>query len=90
MGENVFGLTVAQAAERAITAIVRLRADIGLPSRLSGLGVKESDFEVCVDDAVGQSQFFVIAGPHPVTREELVDIYRRALWAQLRWAYTRD
>ena len=53
MGENVFGLTVAQAAERAITAIVRLRADIGLPSRLSGLGVKESDFEVCADDAVG-------------------------------------
>src|SRR5262249_4304360 len=39
LGENVAGVAEVEAAERAITAVERLRADIGIPLRLRELGV---------------------------------------------------
>src|SRR5207302_1080259 len=41
LGEDVAGLSEDRAAERAITAVERLRADIGIPQRLRDLGVRE-------------------------------------------------
>jgi len=79
MGENVFGLSAMQAAERAVAAMVRLRDEIGLPARLRDLGVKESDIEACADGAMGPAQFFFIVEPRPVMRDDVVGMYRRAL-----------
>src|SRR5262249_18411619 len=38
LGEDVIGLDERQAAERAVTAVERLRGDIGIPGRLRELG----------------------------------------------------
>jgi len=38
--DEVSGLSEAQAAERSISAVERLRADIGVPNRLRELGVR--------------------------------------------------
>src|SRR5204863_5502828 len=40
LGEDVSGLSEDAAAERAVTAVEKLRADIGIPTRLRELGVK--------------------------------------------------
>ena len=40
LGEDVPGLSEEAAAERAMTAVERLRADIGIPERLRDIGVK--------------------------------------------------
>lgn len=45
LGENIDGLGMMDAAEKAITAIERLSADVGIPKSLAALGVKESDLE---------------------------------------------
>src|SRR5262249_3345487 len=41
LGEDVRGLGEGEAAERAVVAVEKLRADIGIPARLRDLGVKE-------------------------------------------------
>src|SRR6185503_3290272 len=40
LGENISGLSEGAAAERAIAAVERIRAAIGIPRRLRDLGVK--------------------------------------------------
>jgi len=39
LGEDTGGLSAEQAAERAVAAVQKLQADVGLPPRLQGLGV---------------------------------------------------
>ncbi len=41
LGEDTSGLSPTAAAEKAIAAVEKLRADIGIPCRLSELGVQE-------------------------------------------------
>ena len=41
MGENIQGLSVRDAADKAIAAIKKLSVDVGIPSGLAELGVKE-------------------------------------------------
>ena len=52
LGENIDGLGMIEAAEKAITAIERLSADVGIPKSLAALGVKESDLEPMAKQAL--------------------------------------
>lgn len=52
LGENIDGLGMMDAAEKAITAIERLSADVGIPKSLAALGVKESDLEPMAKQAL--------------------------------------
>ncbi|MDI9210298.1 iron-containing alcohol dehydrogenase [Clostridium butyricum] len=45
MGENISGLSVMEAAEKAINAMFRLSEDVGIPKSLKEMGVKQEDFE---------------------------------------------
>src|SRR5699024_6806867 len=45
MGENIEGLSVREAADKAIEAIQQLSEDVNIPANLRDLGVKEEDFE---------------------------------------------
>ena len=45
LGEDIEGLGKMEAAEMAIKAIERLSSDVGIPSGLASLGVKESDLK---------------------------------------------
>ena len=45
LGENIYGLAVREAAQMAIVAIRCLSADVGIPSTLTELGVKDEDIE---------------------------------------------
>jgi alcohol dehydrogenase class IV len=78
LGEDVSGLDEAQAAERAVRAVERLRADIGIPSRLRDLGVKEEQLRSLAEKAFGIKRILRV-NPRTVTVEEIEGIFRDAL-----------
>lgn len=77
LGEDVSGLTDTQAAEQAISAVEKLRADIGIPTRLRDLGVKEEQFRPFAEKAFGIKRILRV-NPRTVTAEDLEGILRAA------------
>ncbi|WP_066636639.1 iron-containing alcohol dehydrogenase [Desulfolucanica intricata] len=77
MGENVEGLSVREAADKAISAIRQLSVDVGIPTGLAGLGVKEEDLEIMAQNAMKDACSFT--NPRTATLQEIIEIYRKAL-----------
>ncbi|HWJ03491.1 MAG TPA: iron-containing alcohol dehydrogenase, partial [Verrucomicrobiae bacterium] len=77
MGENITGLSVRDAADRALVAIEKLSADIGIPSGLNELGVKEEDLMVMAGNAMKDA--CMLTNPRTATLEEVIQIYKNAL-----------
>jgi alcohol dehydrogenase class IV len=77
LGEDMSGLDEGRAAERAITAVEGLRADIGIPARLRDLGVREEQLRTFAEKACGIRRILRV-NPRPVTVEDVAAIYRAA------------
>lgn len=77
MGENIDGLSVREAADKAIAAIEKLSADIGIPAGLTGLGVKETDIKTMAENAMKDA--CSLTNPRLATLEDVMQIYRNAL-----------
>lgn len=77
LGEDIKGLTDAQAAERGIAAVERLRADIGIPRRLRDIGVKEDQLRPFAEKAFGIRRILRV-NPRTVTVEDLQGILQAA------------
>lgn len=78
MGINAFGMPPKKAAQEVVDNVRSLRNDIKIPSKLSDVGMKDSDVAQFVDDAQ-KSQAIFIAAPRPATPEMLTEIYKSAL-----------
>jgi alcohol dehydrogenase class IV len=76
-GEDLAGLDERAAAERAVTAVERLRNDIGIPGRLRELGVREEQLRPFAEKAFGIKRILRV-NPRPVTVEDLEGILRSA------------
>ncbi len=76
MGENVQGLSPRVAAEKAIDAIKTLSKDIGIPSGLSELGVKEKDLRTMAENA--QKDACGLTNPRCPSLEDVINIYKAA------------
>ena len=63
-------------AEEAAQAITRFAADIGLPTKLSEIGIKEEDLEQLSKDAAADGNHF--SNPVPCTKETLLEMYKQA------------
>ncbi|WP_206808506.1 iron-containing alcohol dehydrogenase [Paradesulfitobacterium ferrireducens] len=77
MGEDLQGLSVREAADVAIDAIQNLAMDVGIPSGLRELGVKEEDFEVMAQNAMKDATSFT--NPRILTLQEVIELYRQAM-----------
>jgi alcohol dehydrogenase class IV len=77
LGEDVAGLSEAAAAERAVTAVERLRRDIGIPLRLRELGVQERQLRPFAEKAFAIKRILRV-NPRPVTADDLEGILREA------------
>jgi alcohol dehydrogenase class IV len=77
LGEDVTGLDEAQAADRAVAAVERLRADIGIPQRLRDIGVREEQLRPFAEKAFGIQRILRV-NPRPVTAADLEGILRAA------------
>ncbi|MBI3466002.1 MAG: iron-containing alcohol dehydrogenase [Planctomycetes bacterium] len=78
LGENVSGLSQEERAERAIGAVERLKADIGIPGRLRELGVTEQQLRPFAEKAFGIKRILRV-NPRPVTADDLHSILMTAL-----------
>jgi alcohol dehydrogenase class IV len=77
LGENVAGLDQSSAAERAITAVERLKSDIGIPERIRDLGATETQLPDFAAKAFEVKRILRV-NPRPVTVEDLEGILRAA------------
>lgn len=77
MGENIEGLSIRDAADKALASIEKLASDIGIPSGLTALGVKEADIAVMAGNAMKDACSFT--NPRTATLEDVVQIYKNAL-----------
>jgi alcohol dehydrogenase class IV len=78
LGINAFGMPAKQAGIAVVDAVRSLRSDINVTSKLSDVGMKESDIPQFVEDAQ-KSQGIFIAAPRPGSAEDLSAIYKSAL-----------
>ena len=77
LGENIEGLSTREAAERALTAIQTLSADVGIPTDLTQLGVKKEDLKIMAENA--QKDACGATNPRRPTLEDVIGIYTAAL-----------
>jgi alcohol dehydrogenase class IV len=76
LGQNVSGLDEASAAERAIGAVERLKAVIGIPARMSDVGVRCEHVPGMAEKAFAVKRVLRV-NPRTVTQDVVL--------ARLRW-----
>lgn len=77
LGENIAGLSLMEAAEKAIASIRKLSASIGIPSGLKDLKVKEEDLKVMAENA--KKDACQLTNPRTATLEQVINIYAAAM-----------
>lgn len=77
MGENVDGLAPRAAAEKALEAIKTLSKDVGIPSGLKELGVKEADLKIMAENA--QKDACGLTNPRCPSLNDVIQIYKWAM-----------
>ncbi len=76
-GLNLENLLVDEAADKFIFEIEKLNKDIGIPSKLSDCGVKESDIEIMIPGAI--KDISALTTPlQPITNELVESVYKAA------------
>lgn len=78
MGESVEGLSLDEAARKSVSAVIDLMKKINSPNGLSAFGVKEADLPIMVEGTL-KIERLLAGNPRPVTREDLENLFRRAL-----------
>lgn len=76
MGENINGLSVRDAADKAIDSIKKLSEDVNIPSNLRELGVKEEDFEEMAKLSLEDGNAFT----NPIQGKEvdIINLFKKA------------
>jgi len=77
LGEKTGGLSDDGAAERAIAAVERIRAAIGIPQRLRDLGVKREQLPGFAEKAFTIKRL-MSNNPRQPTQQDLLEIYEQA------------
>jgi alcohol dehydrogenase len=77
LGENIAGLSVTEAGQKAIDRIRSLSASIGIPTGLKALNVKEEDLKVMSENAKKDACQFT--NPRKATLEQVIDIFKAAM-----------
>jgi alcohol dehydrogenase len=77
LGEDTSGLSREQAAESAVAAVERLKADIGIPARLGDLGVKLDQLPLFAEKAFGIKRILRV-NPRVPSLADIEQVYRDA------------
>ena len=71
------GMTKAEAAQAACDAVRALAIEVGIPQHLSDLGITEKDIDALADQAI--EDVCTPGNPRLVTRQDIVDLYKKVL-----------
>jgi alcohol dehydrogenase class IV len=77
LGEDVSAVDETSASEQAVSAVERLRTDIGIPSRLRELGIREAQLRSFAEKAFGIKRILRV-NPRPLSVDDLEAILRSA------------
>ncbi|MBT1076170.1 iron-containing alcohol dehydrogenase [Geobacter grbiciae] len=77
LGEDITGLAPLDAAAKAIAAIRKLSAAIGIPAGLKELNVKEGDLKVMAENA--KKDACQLTNPRKATLEQVIGIFKAAM-----------
>ncbi|SIS13493.1 Alcohol dehydrogenase, class IV [Peribacillus simplex] len=77
MGENVEGLSLREAADRAVQALAQLSEDVGIPASLKDVGVTPSDIPALAEEA-SKVDRLLNNNPRWLTVKEIQKIYEEA------------
>ncbi|PZE22743.1 iron-containing alcohol dehydrogenase [Paenibacillus xerothermodurans] len=77
LGENTDGLSLRDAAEKAVQAMAKLSQDVGIPATLSDVGVTAADIALLAEEA-GKIDRLLNNNPRWLTVKEIEAIYRAA------------
>lgn len=77
LGENIEGLSTRDAAETALESIRQLSQDVGIPTSLAELGVKEKDLKIMAENAMKDATS--ITNPRTAKLEDIIQIFRKAM-----------
>ncbi|TLQ04305.1 iron-containing alcohol dehydrogenase [Pediococcus stilesii] len=80
MGENIDGLSIRDAADKAIDAMQQLNDDINIPRSIKAIGAKPEDFELMAENALKDGNAF--SNPRKATKAEIVELYQQAYDAE--------
>jgi alcohol dehydrogenase class IV len=79
MGEETCTLSTIEASNKAVEAVRRLSFDVGMPQRLSDVGVTEADLPKFADNLIGRIETLTYRSFRHIDREEIVQFYKSAL-----------
>ncbi|MED4129152.1 iron-containing alcohol dehydrogenase [Shouchella miscanthi] len=77
LGEETTGLSLNDAADRAILAMTRLCAQVNIPASLKAFDIEKSDLEAMADDA-SKIDRLLKNNPRQLTKTEIYEIYQAA------------
>jgi alcohol dehydrogenase class IV len=77
MGENIDGMSNREAAKSSVNAVSELIEDIGLPTRMRDIGVKESDIRPMAEATMGITRL-LRGNPRKVNADNLEEIFTRS------------
>lgn len=77
LGENIEGLSLREAADRAVRALAQLSEDVGIPSSLREVGVTASDLPALAEEA-SKIDRLLNNNPRWLTVKEIQKIYEEA------------
>lgn len=77
LGEDTSGLDEAEASRRAVAAVERLKATIGIPERLRQLGVRREQLAGFAEKTLGIKRILRV-NPRPVTYDDVLGIFEAA------------
>ena len=75
--EGVDAMSQEEYRKAAIAAVEKLSTDVGIPTKLSELGVLEKDIDFLAESAIADA--CTPGNPRDVTKEEIVAIYKSIL-----------
>lgn len=76
LGENIDGLSVMEAGQKAIQAMRNLAEDVGIPKTLKEMGVKREDFELMAENALLDGNAF--SNPRKGSKEDIIRLFEKA------------
>jgi len=77
LGEDIAGLSLKEAAVKAVEAIRTLSADVGIPSGFAALGMKESDIPLLAENAM--KDVCTLFNPRNVKLDDIIALYKKAM-----------
>ncbi|WP_338833327.1 1,3-propanediol dehydrogenase [Moorella humiferrea] len=78
LGQPIGSLSLREAAERSVEAVMSLIADLNLPKHLSEIGIKEDDIEFLAQGASTVTRLLV-NNPRQLNLQDIIAIYKDAL-----------